>query len=174
MSLQFLMSEGQALAIDGHLQRMLLSQLWGAVGWGRLDYLLVDLPPGTGEILQAVVDVMPVAGALVVVTPQDVAHLDACKLLTFLDQRGVRILGGVENMRDVTCPHCDDSFQLFPPVSRDRAIWAGGLPKIASLPFDPSAFNPMGNRGDRSEFDSQLSTVTASLTDALPPSSSST
>lgn len=169
MSLQFMMSEQQALAIDSHLQRMLVSQLWTAVSWGELDYLLVDLPPGTGQIQQAVVDVLPVAGALVVVTPQDVAHLDARKLLTFFEQRGVSVLGGVENMSKVSCPHCDDSFQLFPPVRPERAIWGNGVRRLGSLPFDAAAFTRIQDHNDNATIASELAGITDSVMDALPP-----
>lgn len=169
MSVQFLMSEEQALAIGGHMQRMLLSRLWTGVSWGKLDYLLVDLPPGTGEIQQSVIDVMPVAGTLVVVTAQDVAHLDARKLLTFLEQREVPVLGGVENMTEVTCPHCDDSFELFPPVSHERSIWASGVTRLASLPFDRAA---LAHGPDHSSaFAGEIGKVTAAVMEELPPSS---
>jgi len=168
MSLQFMMSERQAMAIDGHLQRMLLSQLWTGVTWGELDYLLIDLPPGTGTVQQAVLDVMPVAAALVVVTPQDVAHLDARKLVTFLGERDVPILGGVENMSEVSCPNCADTFRLFPPVSPERTIWADGVGQLASLPFDVSAFNTTADQRQPSALDNGLADVTAALTSALP------
>lgn len=169
MSPQFMMSERQALTIDGHLQRMFLSQLWSGVSWGELDYLLVDLPPGTGTVQQAVIDVMPVAAAMVVVTPQYVAHLDARKLVTFLGEKDVRILGGIENMSEVACPNCDDTFQLFPPVAPERTIWADGVRQLASLPFDVSAFNTTSGQHHASALDSGLADVTAALTSALPP-----
>jgi len=168
MSLQFMMSEQQALAIDGHLQRMLLSRLWTGVTWGELDYLLVDLPPGTGTVLQAIIDIMPIAAALVVVTPQYVAHLDARKLVTYLGDRKVRILGGIENMSEVSCPNCDDTFQLFPPVGHERTIWADGVRRLASLPFDASAFIATGHRRQASVLDSAVADVTVALTSALP------
>jgi ATP-binding protein involved in chromosome partitioning len=168
MSPQFMMSEHQALAVDGHLQRMLLSQLWTGVKWGELDYLLVDLPPGTGTVQQAVIDLMPVAAAVVVVTPQYVAHLDARKLVTFLGERDVRILGGVENMSEVSCPNCDDTFRLFPPVSHERTIWADGVRQLASLPFDVSAFSATSDQQQTSALDSGLVQVTAAITSAFP------
>jgi ATP-binding protein involved in chromosome partitioning len=168
MSLQFMMSEHQALAIDGHLQRMLVSQLWTGVTWGELDYLLIDLPPGTGTVQQAVIDVMPVEAALVVVTPQYVAHLDARKLVTFLGERDVRILGGIENMSEVSCPNCDDTFRLFPPVGHERTIWADGIHRLASLPFDVSAFNGPGDQRQASALDAGVADVTAAVASALP------
>lgn len=168
MSLQFLVSEDQPLAIDGHLQRMLVSQLWSGVAWGELDYLLVDLPPGTGTVQQAVLDVMPVDAALVVVTPQYVAHLDARKLVTFLSERDVPILGGIENMSEVSCPTCDDTFRLFPPVAHDRTIWADGMRRLASLPFDVSSFAGPGDRPPASALDAGVADVAAAVAGALP------
>jgi ATP-binding protein involved in chromosome partitioning len=144
MSLQFLMSERQAFAPEGPLASLMIGRLCGDIAWGDLDYLVVDLPPGTGDVCQAVVKTLSISAAVVVVTPQDVAHLDTRKFLDFLAQRHVRVLGGVENMNTVACPHCSHEFQLFPPAAAQRTIWDDGVTKLVSIPFTPVGFGSGG------------------------------
>jgi ATP-binding protein involved in chromosome partitioning len=83
MSLQFLLGEGQAFAAAGPLASLMIGRLSTDVNWGDLDFLVVDLPPGTGDVSQGIVQSLSVAAAIVVVTPQDVAHLDTRKMLDF-------------------------------------------------------------------------------------------
>ena len=138
MSLQFLMSERQAFAPAGPLASLMVGRMCGDIDWGNLDYLIVDLPPGTGDISQAVAATLSINAAIVVVTPQDVAHLDTKKFLDFLSQRDVRVLGGVENMAAVQCPHCNHEFGLFAPAAARRTIWDDGVRKLVSIPFHPA------------------------------------
>jgi ATP-binding protein involved in chromosome partitioning len=84
------------------------------------------------------VRLLPLAGALVVVSPQDVAHLDAKKLVTMLREERVRVLGGVENMTALTCPHCGEPVEVFPPVREERSLWAAGVERLATIPLDPA------------------------------------
>lgn len=138
MSTQFLMGESQAFATDAGFGGMLLTRFLDHVEWGDTQVLVVDLPPGTGDVLQQIAASRVVAGVLVVVTPQDVAHLDAKKLISLLGDRRLPILGGVENMAAMRCPHCDEAIDLFPPTPPERTIWAQGVEQLASIPFDPA------------------------------------
>jgi ATP-binding protein involved in chromosome partitioning len=138
VSAQLLMGEAQPFAPDAGFARMLLRRFLDEVDWGDVQVLVVDLPPGTGDMIQHLASLRAVAGALVVVTPQDVAHLDARKLVALLRQRGVPILGGVENMAGMRCPHCDDTIELFPPTTPERTIWHDGVERLASIPFVPT------------------------------------
>lgn len=137
MSVGFLFAEDQALSMPASSVHLVLEQLVRQVSWGELDYLVVDLPPGTADVQQGVVGLLRPAEALIVVSPQDVAHLDAKKVLTMLREAGVRVLGGVENMRDLVCPHCAGHVELYPPVTESRSIWSAGVERLATLPFDP-------------------------------------
>ena len=137
MSAQLLIGERQALTWQSGLTNLLLHRFFHGVDWGELDHLVVDLPPGTADAQQLVVG-LGITGAVVVVTPQDVAHLDAKKVLTMLRQADVRVLGGVENMSWFSCPGCGDRNELFPPVARERSIWADGVERLAALPFVPT------------------------------------
>lgn len=98
----------------------------------------MDLPPGTADVQQRLARGLPYAEVIVVVTPQDVAHLDAKKVLAMFEKTSVRILGGVENMAGLTCPHCGGHVDVYPDVQDERSIWAAGLTKLASVPLDPA------------------------------------
>ncbi len=137
MSVGFLIAEDQALSLPASSIHFVLSQLVQHVTWGELDYLVVDLPPGTADVQQRIVELLRPARAIIVVSPQDVAHLDAKKVLSMLQDAGVGVLGGVENMHDLVCPHCGGEVQLFPAVAEARSIWSAGVERLATLPFDP-------------------------------------
>ena len=137
MSTQFLVGEDQALAWSADLMELLIVRLVHDIQWGELDYLIIDLPPGTADVQQHVVRQVPLAGALIVVTPQDAAHLDAKKVITMFTRANVKVLGGVENMGPLACPGCGHGMELFPPVAEERSVWAAGLERLASFPFDP-------------------------------------
>src|SRR5438067_10903034 len=108
MSSHFYVAEDQALALWSGLAEVLLSKLITNVEWGDLDYLIVDLPPGTADVQQKVSRLLQLTGAIVVVTPQDAAHLDAKKVIAMFESDGVPVLGGVENMAGMACPHCGE------------------------------------------------------------------
>jgi ATP-binding protein involved in chromosome partitioning len=135
MSSGFIVAENQALTWTADLVALLLNQLIWSTAWGPLDYLVIDLPPGTSDVVQATFQALPEAFAVVVVTPQDVAHLDNRRVLTALDAAGVRLLGGVENMSGLHCPGCGSHVELFSRVARDRSIWANGLPRLGTVPW---------------------------------------
>jgi ATP-binding protein involved in chromosome partitioning len=156
MSVGFLIAESQALTMAAPLLTAALRQLVLEVEWGELDLLLVDLPPGTADLQQQLVDVVSLDGAVVVVGPQDVAHLDARKFVDFLRDARVAVLGGIENMSGLACPHCGETIDVFPPVSEERAIWSDGVPMLGRVPLDPvmgrepaepqPAFDPVAER----------------------------
>jgi ATP-binding protein involved in chromosome partitioning len=137
MSVGFLLAESQSLAMAAPLLTAALRQLVVEVEWGELDLLLVDLPPGTADLQQQLVQVVSLDGAVVVVGPQDVAHLDARKFVDFLSGAGVPVLGGIENMAGLVCPHCGETIDVFPPAAAERAIWADGVHFLGRVPLDP-------------------------------------
>jgi ATP-binding protein involved in chromosome partitioning len=137
MSVGFLLAEGQALTMPAAMVELVGRQLIQDVRWGELDYLIVDLPPGTADLQQQLFANVELAGAIVVVGPQDAAHLDARKLLAMLREAGVVVLGAVENMRGLRCPHCGELIDVFPPVADDRSILRE-LPLLGTVPLDPA------------------------------------
>ena len=138
MSAQFLIAEDQAVAFDAALVRLLVQGLMEDTDWGDLDVMLVDLPPGTADLQQGLSRSFALTGALIVVTPQDVAHLDGRKALAMFRQCGVDVLGGVENMAGLACPHCSEEIEVFPRVPDERSIWASGVDKLARIPMEPA------------------------------------
>ncbi len=137
MSVGFLLAETQALMMASPLLTAALRQLVLDVEWGELDLLLVDLPPGTADLQQQLVEVVSLDGALVVVGPQDVAHLDARRFVSFLRDAGVAVLGGIENMSGLACPHCGETIEVFPRVAEERSVWVDGVALLGRVPLDP-------------------------------------
>jgi ATP-binding protein involved in chromosome partitioning len=146
MSIGFLVGEGQSISMQAGLVDLLLGQLLTGVAWGELDYLIVDLPPGTADLQQQLMARLKLSGAIVVVTPQDVAHLDARKVLDLCKRASVPVLGGIENMDGLVCPGCDERIDVFPRVAEDRSIWSHGVVKLGAIPLDPSVASA-GDRG---------------------------
>ncbi|PZR93609.1 MAG: ATP-binding protein [Candidatus Nephthysia bennettiae] len=144
VSAGFILGEDQPLAVDAMTATTMVRQLLHDVDWGEPDYLIVDLPPGTGDIHQALLKIIPVTGALIVVTPQYVAHLDARKAVRLYQRHHVPVLGWVENMGPMACPHCGEPVAVFPEVPPARSIRQLGIEPIGSIPFDPA----LGAAGD--------------------------
>lgn len=144
MSTGFLIGEDQPLTLEADWLDMVMRQFSRDVTWGDLDYLIVDLPPGTADLQQRLVKTIPLTGVIIVVTPQDAAHLDAKKVLNMYRGAGMDVLGGVENMSHMLCPHCGEEIELFPRVPEDRSLWSMGVEVLAKLAFDPV----VGRAGD--------------------------
>jgi ATP-binding protein involved in chromosome partitioning len=143
-SAAFLLGENQALAIDGGIAQLLVRRLLSDSAWDRLDYLVMDLPPGTADIQQFAFALSgrPLC-VLVVATPQIIAHQDARRLIAHLQQRGRRgaaapDVAGVENMSGQICPGCGQTTPLFPPAPEQDSVW-GLIPRLASIPFSYQA-----------------------------------
>ena len=137
MSVGFLLAEHQPLTMPGTLVDLVTRQLIQDVAWGELDYLVVDLPPGTADLQQQLFARADLAGAIVVVGPQDAAHLDARRLVTMLRDAGVPVLGAVENMSGLRCPHCGERIEVFPNVAPERSVLRE-VPLLGSVPLDPA------------------------------------
>jgi len=136
MSVGFLVSERQSFGLPAPLTAHVWKQFVDDVHWGELDYLVVDLPPGTADLQQHVFAAGELAGALIVVGPQDAAHLDARKLLDTLRMAQVPVLGAVENMSGLHCPHCGETIEVFPPVASERSLLQD-VELLATIPLDP-------------------------------------
>ena len=137
MSAGFLLGEDQPMILEAQIVRALLMQLTQQVAWGDPDYLLIDLPPGTADLQQNLLHDLRLSGVVLVVTPQDVAHLDGKKALQHYRRAGVPVLGAIENMSGFLCPHCGQPVDIFARVSEARAIWAMDVEKLGAIPLDP-------------------------------------
>jgi ATP-binding protein involved in chromosome partitioning len=131
----FFLGEDQAMGLPASSIDLLLKQLVRSVTWGELEFLVVDMPPGTADVAHVLTRELKISGAIVVVTPQEVAHLDARKAVTMFRRAGVRVLGAVENMSGLSCPSCGERISLFPAVSPARAIWQMEVDKLGEIPF---------------------------------------
>lgn len=163
MSVGFLLAERQSLPFNAYSLGIALQQFVGGTDWGELDYLVVDLPPGTADLQEHVARTLELSGAIVVVGPQDAAHLDAKRVLEHLRTLRVRVLGGVENMSGLVCPHCGETIEVFAPVSDERSLWALGVERLATLPLDPSLGRPRRNGDIPERFRDLAATVRAAL-----------
>ncbi len=118
------------------LTQLLTETLWGGEASQGLDYLIIDLPPGTGDIQLTLAQKIPVAGAVIVTTPQDVATLDARKALKMFEKVHVPVLGLVENMAVHVCTNCGQVEHLFGHGGGERMAAQYGVPLLGSLPLE--------------------------------------
>ncbi len=116
-----------------------MHHLIGSFNWGPLDFLVVDMPPGTGNELITLADLLEqqAVAALIATTPQEVALMDSLKAIRFCQERGMPIIGAVENMAGVTCPHCGGEFHLFPRTHLAKALAELDVASLASIPLSP-------------------------------------
>jgi ATP-binding protein involved in chromosome partitioning len=147
MSLGFLMPDGAPVIWRGPMVSGAIQQFLQDVEWGALDYLLVDLPPGTGDAQLTLAQSLPLAGAVIVMTPQDLAMHIASKALTMFQQLKVPILGIIENMSGFVCPHCGTSSAIFRRGGARRASERLGVPLLGEIPLDPTVCQS-GDRGE--------------------------
>lgn len=139
LSMAFLLeNSGQAVIWRGPLKMGVLRQFLSDFQWGALDYLVVDLPPGTGDEPLSIGQMIPeMEGAIIVTTPQEVALLDARKCVDFTRQVKVPVLGIVENMSGFECPHCGKDIEIFKKGGGEKASRELGVPFLGRIPLDP-------------------------------------
>ena len=136
MSIGFLVDTDQAMVWRGPMVTQALMQLLNDTRWDALDYLVIDLPPGTGDIQLTLAQKIPVTGALIITTPQDIALLDARKGLKMFEKVGVPILGLVENMAIHICANCGHEEHVFGTGGGERMARDYALELLASMPLD--------------------------------------
>jgi ATP-binding protein involved in chromosome partitioning len=124
----------------------IIRQFLQQVDWGELDYLIVDLPPGTGDVVLSLVQTVPLTGAVVVSTPSDVSLQDARKALEMFAQVNVEVLGIVENMSHFTCPHCHQEIDIFSRGGAERMARQFNVPFLGAIELVP-AIREGGDRG---------------------------
>ena len=137
ISMGFFVDEGTPVIWRGPLVAKMVEQLLTDVEWGELDYLVVDLPPGTGDASLTLAQSIPLSGLVVVVTPQEVAVADALKAVSMFEHLNVPILGIVENMSYFVCSHCGERTEIFGQGGALRIAEKHGVPLLGQLPLDP-------------------------------------
>jgi ATP-binding protein involved in chromosome partitioning len=137
-SIGFVLPRGTPVVWRGPMIGTAVRQLLHDIDWGDLDYLLIDLPPGTSDASMSMAQEAPISGVVVVSTPQDVALEDAAKAVSMFDKLNVPIFGVIENMSYFVCPHCGDRTDIFGHGGARSAADDLGLEFLGEIPLDPS------------------------------------
>jgi ATP-binding protein involved in chromosome partitioning len=145
VSMAMFLRQHEPAVLRGPKVSHVLRELLTRFDWGELDYLLVDLPPGTGDVHLRLAELVPLTGAVVVTTPQEMAVADSRRALALWNKLNVPVLGIVENMAGFVCPSCTDVHPLFPPPGGQRLADTFEVPLLGAVPFDPR----MAAAGDR-------------------------
>ncbi len=138
MSIGFLIEEGAAVVWRGPMLFKAMDQFFRDVQWGELDYLVIDLPPGTGDVQLSLVQKVPVHSAVIVTTPQNISLIDAKKAIDMFERTGVKIAGVVENMSYMLNPANGERIQLFPKGELEAYLDSKKISKLTEIPFNPS------------------------------------
>jgi ATP-binding protein involved in chromosome partitioning len=137
MSIGLLVKPNEAIVWRGPMLHSFIQQMLRDVNWGPLDYLIFDMPPGTGDAQLSLAQLIPLTGALMVTTPQEVALLDVRKALAMFRKLNVPLLGIVENMSYFVCPHCHERTAIFGSTGGSRIASEFAVPLLAQIPLDP-------------------------------------
>ncbi len=138
ISIGYISPGDKPMVMRGPMLHQIIRQFLQQVDWGELDYLVVDLPPGTGDVVISLVQTVPLTGAVVVSTPSDVALEDARKALGMFGQVNVEVLGIVENMSHFTCPHCHQEIDIFSKGGAERTAREFNVPFLGAIELIPA------------------------------------
>ena len=146
ISIGYISPGDKPMVMRGPMLHQIIRQFLQQVEWGELDYLIIDLPPGTGDVVISLVQTVPLTGAVVVSTPSDVSLQDARKAVEMFAQVNVEVLGIVENMSHFTCPHCGEVIDIFSKGGAERMAQQFGIPFLGSIELIP-AIREGGDKG---------------------------
>ena len=179
ISMGFFVPEETALVWRGPMVHSAIQQFFRDVVWGELDYLLIDLPPGTGDAQLTLSQLVPLCGAITVTTPQEVALHDVRKGMMMFQKVNVPILGIIENMSYFVCGHCGERTEIFSYGGGERAAEKLGVPFLGRIPIDP-AIRSGGDTGmpivvadPASPQATAFREIAAKIADALSPAKTS-
>jgi Mrp family chromosome partitioning ATPase len=148
ISMAFLLrNKDDAIIWRGPIKMGAITQFLRDVKWGKLDFLIVDLPPGTSDEPLSIAQMIPEAdGVIIVTTPQEVALLDVRKSIQFVEKVKLKVIGIVENMSGLLCPHCGEKLYVFSKDGGKNAAQELGLPFLGAIPLDPQIV-PLADKG---------------------------
>src|SRR5437763_1929061 len=138
ISIGYISPGDKPLVMRGPMLHQIIRQFLQQVNWGELDYLVVDLPPGTGDVVISLVQTVPLTGAVVVSTPSDVSLQDARKALAMFAQVKVEVIGIVEDMSHFTCPHCHHEIDIFSKGGAERTAKQFNVPFLGAIELVPA------------------------------------
>lgn len=162
----------------GPMLHSVITQFLRSVEWGELDYLVIDLPPGTGDVQLTLIQTVAVTGAVVVTTPSTVALADVRKAIEMFRQVNVEVLGVVENMSTFTCPHCSKPIDIFGHGEGSKTALAYGVPMLGEIEIDPrirlggDTGNPVAAQGESAPAAQSLYRIAKAVTARLDAVSS--
>jgi ATP-binding protein involved in chromosome partitioning len=169
LSMGFLISnKDDAIIWRGPMKMGAIKQLLGDFVWGDLDFLIIDLPPGTGDEPLSIAQLIPkISGAIIVTTPQDVALVSVRKSITFVKRINIPIIGIIENMSGFSCPHCGKEIDIFKSGGGKQAAHDLDLPFLGKIPLDPRIVE-MGDAGQTSlKNDKQIASSFARIVEQM-------
>src|SRR6202167_3185266 len=175
ISIGYISPGDKPLVMRGPMLHQIIRQFLQQVEWGELDYLIVDLPPGTGDVVISLVQTVPLTGAVVVSTPSDVSLQDARKALEMFAQVNVEVLGIVENMSHFTCPHCHQVIDIFSRGGAERLAKQSKLAFLGSIELDSEIRHggdhglPIVLAGEGNPHAHQFFEVARKVADRAPP-----
>ena len=163
----------------GPMLHSVITQFLRSVQWGELDYLLIDLPPGTGDVQLTLIQTVAVTGAVIVTTPSTVALADVRKAIEMFRQVNVEVLGVVENMSTFSCPHCHQPIDIFGHGEGSKTALAYGVPVLGEIEIDPririggDTGQPVASQGETAPAAHSVYAVARAVTDRLAEVASS-
>lgn len=164
----FLPNEDDPVVWRGPLLAGAVKQFWGEVDWRDLDYMIVDLPPGTGDVPLTVMQSLPVKGIVIVSSPQDLAFMVVKKTIKMTQKMEVPILGLIENMSHAVCPHCNEKIEIFGKSQGEKVAKDTGIDFLGGLPWD-STFNRLVDEGRIEEYQSEnINQIVDQVIEKLP------
>jgi len=164
ISVGFLNPGDKPLIWRGPMLHSIIRQFLGSVEWGQLDYLVVDLPPGTGDVALSLIQTVPLTGAIVVSTPSDVSLQDGRKAIEMFRQMKVDIVGMVENMSYFVCPHCHHEIDVFSRGGAEKTANQFGIAFLGNIQLDPD-IRKAGDSGKPSVLEGESSPHAKALYD---------
>ena len=173
ISVGFLNPGDKPLVWRGPMLHSIMKQFLGQVEWGELDFLVVDLPPGTGDVAISLVQTVPLTGAIVVTTPSDVSLQDARKAIEMFKQVKVDLIGVVENMGAFHCPHCKHEIDIFSTGGGEKTAKQFGVPFLGRIELDPQiriggdSGHPVTLEGETSEHAKSLFAFSRKVADRV-------
>ena len=156
MSVNLLLpNEGDPVIWRGSLITQMVRQFWTDVIWGELDYLIIDLPPGTGDVPISLFQSLPVSGVVIVTSPQQLAGMIVRKAINMVKKYDAPILGLIENMAYVSCTHCDEKIEVFGKPQGEEEAAKNQIPYLGQLPID-SKFTSLSDSGKIEEYKGEI------------------
>ena len=162
-------NENDPVVWRGPIVSSAVKQFWTDVAWGELDFLLIDMPPGTGDVALTVMDSIPINGIVMVSIPQDMVSMIVAKAVNMAKKMDVEVLGLVENMSYIKCPNCDDKIRIYDEIDTEEYLKDMNLNLLGELPMTRSIGNlPMrGYEENSSEIDKDFKNIVENVLKSL-------